>query len=251
MLMADNTSPTSNSINMTFITNITRAAAIAAIALAGASAASAIQIKMGASNGTEIGYYRANPQGEFADVIDNYAMGKSTDGTWFGTFCIEKNEYFNPGSTYDVTLNDGAISGGKAGATNGKDIISEGTGWLYEQYAIGNFFNSGYTAFNLQKAIWFLEDELYWSNLGTNARNLVTLAATSLGFSTTDPNWIEVKSDYTGTNVKVMNLTSNNGQNQHQDQLVYMPHSVPDSGATLALFGIAFAGLIATRRRIA
>ncbi|MDQ8200728.1 VPDSG-CTERM sorting domain-containing protein [Pelagicoccus enzymogenes] len=215
------------------------------VILAAASSASAIQIQMGNSNGSDIGYYRANPHGDFESVIGNYALGKSTDGTWFGTFCIEKNEYFTPGSTYDVALNDGAISGGRNGAVNGKDIISEGTGWLYEQYAIGNFFSTVYNPYNLQKAIWFLEDELNWSDLGTKARNLVTLAATSLGLSTTD--WSEVKSDYTGKNVKVMNLTSNNGQNQHQDQLVYMP--VPDSGSTLALLGFASAGLLAFRRR--
>lgn len=210
-----------------------------------AASASAIQIKMGNTNGSDIGYYRADPSGAFESVLDNYALGKSTDGTWFGTFCIEKNEYFNPGHTYDVVLNDGAISGGRNGAVNGKDIISEGTGWLYEQYAVGNFFASGFTPLNLQNAIWFLEDELNWSDIGSSAQNLVSLAASTLGFSTTD--WSEVKSDYTGQNVKVMNLTSNNGQNQHQDQLVYMP--VPDTGSTLALLGFATAGLLALRRR--
>lgn len=213
--------------------------------LAVVSSASAIQIQMGNSNGSDIGYYRANPHGDFESVLDNYALGKSTDGTWFGTFCIEKNEYFTPGNTYDVAFNDGAVSGGRNGAVNGKDIISEGTGWLYEQYAIGNFFNTVYSPHNLQNAIWFLEDELSWSNIGTSAKNLVTLAASSLGLSTTD--WTQVKSDYTGKNVKVMNLTSNNGQNQHQDQLVYMP--VPDTGSTLALFGFASVALLALRRR--
>lgn len=215
--------------------------------LAAASSASAIQIKMGNTNGSPVGHFRADPSGAFESVIDNYAMGKSTDGTWFGTFCIEKDEFFNPGATYDVALNDGAISGGIGGATNGKDIISEGTGWLYEQYAIGYFFGSSYTPHNLQNAIWYLEDELNWGDLGTNAHDLVTLAATSLGFATNDPNWAAVKSDYTGQNVKVMNLTSNNGQSQHQDQLVYMP--VPDTGSTLALLGFATTGLIAFRRR--
>lgn len=224
-------------------------ALLATLALTAANTASAIQIKMGASNGSEVGYYRASPQGAFAHVIDNYAMGKSTDGTWFGTFCIEKNEYFHDQATYDVTLNDGAVSGGRSGATNGKDIISQGTGWIYEQYAIGNFFMSAFNPSNLQNAIWFLEDELSWNDIGTNARNLVSLAATTLGLSTTD-NWLEVKSNYSGLNVKVMNLTSNNGQSQHQDQLVYMPHSVSDTGTTAALLGLAFAGIIAVRRRI-
>lgn len=233
---------------MNLFTNIKRSLALATLALAGTSSLSAIQIQMGNTNGSNVGYYRANPHGAFENVIDNYAMGKSTDGTWFGTFCIEKNEYFTPGHTYDVALNDGAISGGRGGATNGKDIISEGTGWLYEQYAIGNFFGSAYNPSHLQKAIWFLEDELSWSNIGNSARNLVTLAATSLGLATND-NWAEVKSDYTGLNVKVMNLTSSNGQNQHQDQLVYMPHNVSDSGTTVALLGLAFTGLIAFRRR--
>lgn len=222
--------------------------ALAILALAGTTTASAIQIQMGSSDGSVIGHYRANPVGDFESILDNYALGKSTDGTWFGTFCIEINEYFSHNATYDVTFNDGAVSGGRGGATNGKDIISQGTGWLYEQYAIGNFFDSIYNPYNLQKAIWFLEDELNWGDLETNAKGLVELAASKLGLLPATPgDWSLIKADYTGKNVQVMNLTSNNGTKQHQDQLVYTP--VPDTGSTLALLGLASMGLFAIRRR--
>ena len=227
--------------------NIKNTLLASAAILAAASSASAIEIKMGNANGSDVGYFRANPHGAFESVIDNYAMGKSTDGTWFGTFCIEKAEFFNPGATYDVALNDGAVSGGNGGAVNGKDIISEGTGWLYEQYAIGAFFQSAFSTLNLQNAIWFLEDEHGWGSLTANGQSLVAFAASSLGFATNDPTWADLKADYTGRNVKVMNLPRNNGTSQHQDQLVYMP--VPDTGSTLALLGFATVGLLAYRRR--
>ena len=53
--------------------------------------------------------------------------------------------------------------------------------------------------------------------------------------------------DYTGSASKVMNLTSNDGQKFHQDQLVYT--GVSDSGATLSLLALGLFGLTAARRR--
>lgn len=52
--------------------------------------------------------------------------------------------------------------------------------------------------------------------------------------------------NYTGSAVRVMNLTKNG--NRHQDQLVYM--DVPDTGATLSLLVLGLVGLAAARRRI-
>jgi len=226
---------------------IKRSIALITIALAGASAASAIQIDMGTWESGSVGYYRANPRGDFESVLDNYALGKSTDGTWFGTFCIEKNEYFSNGDTYDVEINNGSIAGGRSGAVNGKDIISVGTAWLYKQYALGTLSGLNYANVDslrsLQKAIWYLEGEIrIGQNPHSSFSSFINLAKTSLNL---DLNGI--KGDYTGNEIRVMNLTSNNRQNRHQDQLVYNP--VPDSGTTATLLGAAFLTLIAIRRR--
>lgn len=186
------------------------------------------------------GNYRANPNAEFEYVIGNYADGFSTDGTWFGTFCIEFNEYFNNGHNYEVALNNGAVSGGETGAVNGKDIISVGTAFLYEQFARGTLagfvYGSQSHAAQLQNAIWQLEGEYSGpDNFGT-----------FLSLAQSVANWDQ---DYTGSAVQVMNLTQNDGASQHQDQLVYLGVAVPDSGSTIALFGIAITGFFLLRRK--
>lgn len=205
------------------------------------SNASAItQVTMGVFDAGSSGHYRANPNEELDWVLSNYALGKSTDGEWFGTFCIERNEYFQPGHTYDVALNDGAMSGGENGAVNGKDIISVGTAWLYEQFALGTL--SGFVYGNLthaqqlQNAIWQLEGEYSGPNdFGAY-----------LGLAQSLPNYSD---NYDGSAVKVMNLTRNNGQSQFQDQLVYVPQ-VPDAGSTIGLLLAGIIGLAVTRRRL-
>src|SRR5690606_2444535 len=68
------------------------------------------QIKMGDYNSGAGGNYRADPNGELEWVLSNYVAGKSTDGTWFGTFCLEKNEEFTSGTTYDWARSNKTLS---------------------------------------------------------------------------------------------------------------------------------------------
>ncbi len=225
-----------------------RTLAVAGLALFTASSASALQIEMKTWQSGSVGYYRANPVGDFEDILDNYTPGKSTDGTWFGTFCIEKNESFRSGHTYDVEINDGAISGGRSGASNGKDVISKGTAWLYEQYATGMLSGLNYNSKNslkiLQYAIWYLEGEIGYKS---SIAGFLSSAQAALNLNLTG-----IKGDYEGASVKVMNLTQKgrNGEtNQHQDQLVYL--KVPDTGSTLALLSLALVSIIAISRRLA
>lgn len=215
---------------------------IGAIASLGLSAAVAVpQVTMRTFDAGSGGNYRANPNSELDWVISNYALGKSTDGIWFGTFCIEKNEYFSNGGTYDVELNNGSIQGGVGGAVNGKDIISVGTAHLYEQFALGTL--SGFTygdsnsALQLQNTIWYLEDEFTNPNPPVDFGSFLTLAQSVTNYA----------DNYNGSAVKVMNLTRNGGQSFHQDQLVYT--GVSDSGATLGLLALGLFGLGAARRR--
>lgn len=80
-------------------------------------------------------------------------------------FCLEYGEHFSPGSSYSYTISNAATLG-SGGAVNGSDLISNGTAWLYAQFATGTLANYSYapagrSASNtqLQLAFWYLEDE--------------------------------------------------------------------------------------------
>ncbi len=200
------------------------------------------QVNMGTYNAGAGGNYRANPNAELEWVISNYAAG-ATDGTWFGTFCIEKNEYFSNGGLYSVALNDRAIGGGVSSPTAGYDIISQGTAFLYTKFATGalsaSYYGSATNAATLQDLIWWLEGEQ--GSWGAGTYN--SLLSAQFG-----ANWqIDAKKDYTGSAVKVMNLTSNRGQTRNQDQLVYV--GVPDGATTSLLLGFGLLGLAFMNRK--
>lgn len=223
------------------LTSLTLALALSAIGLTSAMANP--QVNMGTYSAGAGGNYRANPNAELEWVLSNYTAGKSTDGTWFGTFCIEKNEYFSDGGLYDVAINDRAISGGVSSPTAGYDIISAGTAYVYKLFAMGGLANSYYgsatNAAALQDLIWWLEGEQATWGAGTY---------NSVLSSYFGANWqVLAKADYTGSEVKVMNLTSNQGRTQNQDQLVFL--GVPDGGATLFMVGFGLLALAFARRQ--
>lgn len=223
--------------------NLARTASllIAAATLGLSSALAIPQVKMGTFDAGSSGNYRANPNSEFEYILDNYATGKSTDGTWFGTFCIEWNEHFRPGRTYDVALNNGSIKGGESGAIGGKDIISVGTAFLYEQFALGTLtgfvYNNALSAAQLQNTIWELEGETSGPN------DFGSFLSLAMGVA----NW---DSNYTGTAVQVMNLTKRSGTRHYQDQLVYTGKPVPDTGSTLAMLAFGLSGFALIRRKL-
>lgn len=215
---------------------------LASLAIGSASAIATPQLNMGTYNAGAGGNYRANPNAELEWVLNNYVAGKSTDGTWFGTFCIEKNEYFTNNGLYDAVINDRAISGGAGSPTAGYDIISQGTAYLYTQFALGllpaSYYGSASNAAALQDMIWWLENEQ--NSWGAGTYN-------SLLLSQFGANWASVaKADYTGSAVKVLNLTS--GRTKNQDQLVFV--GVPDVSTTAALLGLGLLGLAGLRRRL-
>lgn len=95
----------------------------------------------------------------------------TTAGTGsFETFCLERSEGVRSPSEY--TINDEALNGGinntPPAGDQGGDVISQGTAWLYSQFAQGtlpgydftNAVNRTNSAELLQFAIWVLEDEL-------------------------------------------------------------------------------------------
>lgn len=206
----------------------------------------AAQVKMGTFNNLSGGNYRFDPQGSIGVDLSGYAAG-ATDGTWFGTYCIQKNEYFSSGGIYDVVVNDRAIKAGvnnnQNNVSDGYDIISVGTAYLYAEFAKGTLagFNYGLasSAADLQNWFWYLEHEQ--TNQGSSTfGNLLVSQFGSVANSMVD---------YTGNEVKVLNLTTGGLTNRtyNQDQLVYV--GVPDGGSVVAMLGLTMLGLVAVRRK--
>jgi predicted heme/steroid binding protein len=92
----------------------------------------------------------------------------------FQTFCIEYNEEFGPGNTYQYNQNSGAVAGG-AGVDAidshtglAMDNISIGTAYLYSQFRNGGLGTlTASQAGQVQNAIWYLENEITLAQLST------------------------------------------------------------------------------------
>jgi len=165
----------------------------------------------------------------------------------FESFCLEYNQFVTAGATYHYDISGAAIPGG-GGAVGGSDPISIGTALLYLEFSTGTLSGYNYTpgsgreasALALQKAIWWLEDEITLSNPGGN------IFLSQLG------NLSNAKLDNNGFyNVGVLNLGPSPTY-PNQDLLVMRPQvtpfNVPDGGITLLLLGISMGGLFLFRR---
>lgn len=191
------------------------------------------------------GEFTFTPVGGWLDLsgYSSRTTGQGGYGGSFQTFCLEMNEYILEGSSYVGSLGPEANLGG--GGPN-PDPVSQGTGWLYSQFASDNWqagLTYDYTsarsnAAALQEAIWFLEQEIS-SYSGTN----IYINAAILRFGTIGNAMGGHASDF---GVSALNLTDSAG-NRKQDQLHYAP--VPDGGTTLMLLGGALIGLGALRRK--
>lgn len=212
--------------------------------VAGMTATPALAGTIGPYTVARVGGYFSGNGGEFtynaALNNDAYVSGKTADistlGT-FQTFCLETSETaYSPGY---FNLSYAA----KFGGTSSADPISKGTAWLYSQFVAGSLGGYNYTvgvnrstqAYELQKAIWYLEGEA-----DGVANSYYNLAVAALGTAVTD--------DANGyLDVYVLNnYRDEAGLVRQQD---FLWKSVPDGGATLMLLGGALMGLGVLRRK--
>jgi hypothetical protein len=206
--------------------------------------------------------------GEFtAYTTENFIQNYAADATYAGgfeTFCTEVGVDFTPynwgGPSYSYTVGNMAtpLSGGGMGSGI---ALTQGTAWLYYQFATGNLNN--FASFNyaygsgreaddtlLQAAIWALQGGQsytaggYASLSSTEANNQYYLAAlAALGGSA------NADSTYTGPTVQLLQLSD--GSTPAQNQLVLTggtwsvttSQNVPDGGYTLVLLGIGLIGI--------
>ena len=227
--------------NVTLMKNLQKLLALAAVLVGVVSTASADTLVLS----QDLTNYSVGNGGAF--IISSFtgplslasynAKAKGDGG--FLTFCIEENEYFNPGYTYNYSLSFGAKNGGVSGQTSTNyDGVSNATAWLYSQFAMGSLSSGGfsYTHANLgdlQQAIWFLEGEG-----GTN-NYLVAAAQAHEGV-----NWNKDNNGAYG--VYAVNINYLNGGNS-QDQLYFK--RVPEGGLTVLMLGGALLGLFGLRRK--
>src|SRR5688572_11874044 len=81
---------------------------------------------------TAAGHFAGNAPnggGPFKAVTVGGELGDQPDG--FLTFCLEFNERFTLGGTYNYALSDNAVLGGVGGGGPGGDPVSDATKWLY------------------------------------------------------------------------------------------------------------------------
>jgi len=182
--------------------------------------------------------YGAPASGEFNAFHSGLAVSPLSingGGTYFETFCLEKNEFFNYGQAYNVTIDTFADAGGISGQVGSVDPLDERTAYLYYAFITGTLAGYDYSnAFNLrqsqglalQNAIWFLEGET--NTLDTlDAINFFNFSAGGIGQGI--------------GNVRVANLYDDAGA-KVQSQII----AIPTPGA---LAGLAMAGIFAGRRR--
>lgn len=158
------------------------------------------------------------------------AMANVGHGGGFETFCLEFNEEFIPGGTYNYSISDAAFHGGVPG---GSDPLSIGTAWLYLNFAKHTLTGYDYTnadAGALQNTIWWLEGEAGDPGSGNEFRNLVLTQFGGGAAAMANNNGFY--------GVGVLNLTYLNG-NLSQDQLTL----VPDGGTTAMLLGLGLLAL--------
>lgn len=205
--------------------------AIGAMAVAAAANAGTVQIYQTA--------YSSGSGGEFQAYLTGAAFTPtSLTGNGAETFCIELSEQFQPGATYNFTIETAAMGGG-GGSVAGQDPLDERSAYLYDLFITGNLPGYDYSngsglrqanAGSLQNALWYIEQEVGTLD-SADAVNWYNLSAAGIGQGL--------------GNVRVLHIFTLDGNGEQipsQDQIIRVP--APGAAALLGL-----GGLVALRRR--
>jgi PEP-CTERM motif len=241
--------------------------ALAAAMLAGAQFAAAADvaagsvIKLNSSSGTLGG-------GAFsASVVSGPGFG----GPSFQTFCLEYQEHLNYGQSLYVSgvtnatvngTNDYYTSNAAANPEGGlhtatSDPLGKATEWLFTQFNSNTAAYAGTAALSnsTQRAIWFLEGELYKPELMNGyLADTIAVGFVNAANAAVAGGWTDV-----GDRVRVLNLFGQKkDRDGHyygaysenaQDQL-YMVSAVPEPETyAMMLAGLGLMGTIARRRK--
>jgi hypothetical protein len=218
------------------------------------STASASSVTLEIIPGYQMGYggeFLATPDADLAYVLDSYSpLAKLNDG--FFTFCLERDARITFKKPHNAALNDVVVGvGGRKGGVNGVDPLSNGTAWLYEQFATGTLEGYDYTpgkrstARKLQTAIWWLEGEV---PLGRPRKNRFL----RLAFDHFNGKLATLADNDGSLGVRIMNL-GESPKFAIQDLLIYSrpqtpPASVPDEGSALFLLSLSLGTVVLLQR---
>lgn len=219
------------------------------------STVSAISITLEKIPGYQMGYggeFLATPDADSFYVLDSYSPQAKLNNGFF-TFCLERAARVTFEKAHNAVVNDVVVGlGGRKGGLNGVDALSNGTAWLYQQFATGTLEGYDYTAGErstarkLQTAIWWLEGEVPLARPKENP--FLRLAIDHFNGK------VPSRADNDGSfGVQVLNL-GKSPKSAIQDMLVYSPPEstgspVPDGGDTLLLLSTSLLTLALVQRK--